>query len=244
MDKAGFFLEMTTVLWGNYGFQALFYFSLVIILILEKERIRKAMGFWYSICILFVIYNPVMYTVCNYIFSSEYLLSYYCRLFCLLPIVFVISYASVLLLKRAIGWRKVCYTLLVIFMVGICGHAAYGEEWFTKATNVNKVPEDVLQICALFQGQEDISIMVPTELTVYMRQMNSNFSMPYGRNKKLGISSQLQAEAPDVQVVLGYAVSTDTEYLVACYSEDALRQYMNEGCEIVGYTDHYVVLRR
>lgn len=245
MERMEFFSNMTNVLWGNYGFQALFYLSLLLILILEQRHQHKVIGFWYSICILLAIYNPIMYNICKYIFASNDLIAYYCRLFCLIPIVFVIAYAFVLLLNHTSEENKIYYIIIIIFILFLCGHDVYREDWFVKASNVNKVPEDVLQINNLFQNQNGpISIMVPNALTVYMRQINSDFSMPYGRNGRLEISCQLESEAPNVQEVLEYATSTETEYIVALYNESARKWYSDAGCIVIGYTDHYMVLQR
>lgn len=245
MENIHFYADLTNTLWGNYGFQVLFYLSLVLIFIFEQKRIRKAGSAWYSICILLIIYNPVMYILCKYIFSSGDLRAYYCRLFCLVPIVFVIAYALTLVIKQLSGWKKMCCLFIVLFIIAICGHSPYGETWFVKAVNVNKVPEDVRQICMIFQDYEGvITIMVPPDLTAYMRQMDSNFSMPYGRNENFDISNQLQSETPDVPYVLNYAVSTGTNFVVALNIEEAISKYLLWGCEIEGVTDRYVVLRQ
>ena len=245
MNMIDFFRNLTNTLWGSYGFQALFYFSLVIILILEKRRLRQIGTWGYSLCILLIIYNPLMYLFCQYIFGAHDLTAYYCRLFCLVPIVFVIAYAMILVLQRTSGWKKFLCTFLMILIVAASGHSPYGEEWFIRASNSNKVPDDVIQISALFPEEEDsISIMVPSDLTVYMRQIDSRFHMPYGRGENTGISDQMLGETQDVKAILNYAVSWETDYIVTFYTEDVLAQYKNWGCEVVGFTSKYVVLRQ
>lgn len=245
MNMIDFFRNLTNTLWGSYGFQALFYFSLVIILILEKRRLRQIGTWGYSLCILLIIYNPLMYLFCQYIFGAHDLTAYYCRLFCLVPIVFVIAYAMILVLQRTSGWKKFLCTFLMILIVAASGHSPYGEEWFIRASNSNKVPDDVIQISALFPEEEDsISIMVPSDLTVYMRQIDSRFHMPYGRGEFTEISNQLLGETQDVAAILNFAVSRETDYIVTSYTEDILAQYRNLGCEVVGFTNRYVVLRQ
>lgn len=240
-----FFQEMTNTHWGAYGFQTLFFFSLLLILVLETKRIRKLGTAGYAILILLIVYNPFTYWICSYIFGTKALAPYYCRLFCLVPIVFIITYAIVLVLQKISGWKKLCCMLCMLFIIAISGHSAYGEEWFAKASNFNKVPTDVIQICEIFhENEEPISIMVPTDLTAYMRQMDSKFSMPYGRNQKASISNQLQSEAPDVEAILSYSLCNNTDYIVTLYDENILPQYIAWGCEIVGYTNKYVVLKQ
>lgn len=237
---------MTNILWGTYGFQTLFYFSLILIITLEKEKIIRARWFGYCGCMLLMIYNPIMYFVFIFIFGTgSGFIPYYCRLFCLIPIVFVIAYAVVLILQKKSGWKKFCCTLLMLFIIAISGHSAYGESWFIKASNVNKVPADVIEICTFFpESASCIPIMVPTDLTVYMRQMDSRFSMPYGRNQNTDISNQLQSEAQNIELILDYAVETETDYIVSLYTEELLAQYVNWGCEVIGITDKYMVLKQ
>lgn len=243
MEMMVFFSDLTETLWGNYGFQALFYFSLVLIAILERERLRKVRMLWYPACILLVIYNPVMYFACRDVFFPSGTLLYYFRMFCLLPIVFVIAHAAVLVLKRVSGRKKLCCTVAILLAIALSGHSQYGEAWFVKARNFNKVPEDVRQICAMFEGTEGkISIMVPTDLTVYMRQTDSDFSMPYGRDGD-ALSNRMQSGTANVVKVMGYAAATGTEYIVTAYSVEMLAEYISRGCEIMGYTERYVVIR-
>lgn len=246
MEINVFFQKLTNTLWGGYGFQILFYISLILIMVLERERGRKVETLWYSICILLVIYNPVIYVLFRFFFTGKDTLgAYYCRLFCLIPIVFVIAYAMVLVLKQVSGWKKVGCTVFILLAIAASGHSAYEEDWFIKAENVNKVPEDVRQISNLFQEEESVSIMAPTDLVSYMRQVDSRFSMPYGRDRSaLEVSDGLQSETPDVEMLLGYAASTETDYLIVLYNEEALEQYMQWGCEVIGYTNRYVVLRQ
>lgn len=246
MEIYDFFQELTNAFWGGNGFQILFYLSLILIMILEKEHGQKVGTLWYSVFLLLAIYNPIVYYLFQIFFTRKSsVVAYYCRLFCLIPIVFVIAYAMVLVLKQVSGWKKVICTILIMIVIAICGHSAYGEEWFVRAENVNKVPEDVRQLSTLFQEEELISIMAPTDLVSYMRQIDSRFSMPYGRDQsKLMYSDQLQSETPDVELVLNYAIETNTEYLIILYNEESLKQYIQHGCEVVGYTNRYVVLRR
>lgn len=243
MRSIMFFQNVTSNVWGNYGFQTLFYLSLILIFVLGKKRFRQFSTLGYSFCILLILYNPITYLVCIYIFQNDNPLSYYARMFCLLPIVFVIAYAMVLVLLRTSGWKKLFGTLLMLAVIASSGHSAYGEAWFTKASNFNKVPEDVVQLCDIFQEYDaPVSIMVPTDLTAYIRQMDSKFSMPYGRYQNTEISDQLQSKTPNIRVIFDYVLQTDTEYIVALYDENSFGYYIEWNFQMVDYTNQYVVL--
>ena len=245
MKDLEFFKQVTDTLWGSFAFQSLFYLGILLIMILESEKRQKAGVAWYSVCVLIVIYNPIVYHICRFFFDERGMVAYYCRLFCLIPIVFVISYAFVLVLRQTVGWKKFCCVLFVMLVVSISGHSVYSEEWFVKAQNVNKVPEDVRQLSALFEDYEEpIGIMAPTEMVPYIRQIDSKFSLLHGRGEDTTAGNQLQSEAPDIEMLLSYAKSTETDYLMALYTEDVLQQYIQWGCEVVGYTNRYVVLKQ
>lgn len=239
------FGQVTNTFWGDFAFQILFYFGILLIMILESKKRQKAGVVWYSVCILLVIYNPVVYHICKLFFNEKVILAYYCRLFCLIPIVFVISYALVLVLRQTVGWKKFCCVLFVMFIVSIGGQSIYSEDWFIKAQNVNKVPEDVRQLSILFEEYEEpVRIIAPTELVPYIRQIDSKFSLLHGRGEYTGAGDQLQSETPDIQMLLSHAKSTGYDYLMALYNEDSLKEYLQWGCEVVGYTNRYVVLKQ
>lgn len=245
MKNLEFFQRVTDTLWGGFAFQTLFYLGILLIILLENKRNQKVGVAWYSVCVLLVIYNPILYHICKLFFSEQGMLAYYCRLFCLIPIVFVISYAFVLVLRQTTGWKKFCCVLFVMFVVSISGNSIYQEDWFVKAQNVNKVPEDVRQLSALFEEYEEpVKIIAPTELVPYIRQIDSKFSLLHGRGEDTTAGNQLQSEKPDVQMLLSYAKSTGYDYLIAFYNEDTLKEYLQWGCEVVGYTDRYVVLKQ
>ena len=48
MESLQFFYQMTNTLWGTYGFQALFYVSLILIVLLEKRKLMQAGWLGYS----------------------------------------------------------------------------------------------------------------------------------------------------------------------------------------------------
>ncbi len=249
MEKGlmNFFKDLSNTLWGNFGFQAMFFLGLIIIAVLEQEKWKRNVFVWYPALVLLVIYNPITVYICIWIFGIETMhifTAYYSRLFSAIPIVFMIAYSLTLLINKLRGWNKLLLTLLSIGVIAINGNSVYQEQWFIKASNYNKVPNDILQICEMFLESEDeqIRIMTPPDLAVYLRQMNSAFSMPYGRGGSRGISDQLESETPNVSAVIQYAVSRDVEYIVCSRSDATLTAFTDLGCEVAGYTDNYAVI--
>lgn len=240
----GFFTDLTNLYWGIYSFQILFFLGLILIFILEKDKQKKSIFVGYSVVILLGIYNPLTLWICRWIFGNFDFQAYYCRLFSIIPIIFVIAYAFVLVLNQIKGWKKLFLTLCLMTVIVIGGNNVYQADWFEHASNFNKVPKDVLQICKIFENSESdqIRIMVPGDLSVYMRQVNSAFSMPYDRYGASGIENQLVCDEPDVLAVLQYAKERNVSYIVCAKSDVILESFEEEGCKVLGYTDRYAVL--
>ena len=113
----------------------------------------------------------------------------YWRMFWLLPISFVIALAAVTL--REFGKnksQKMGITVFALLMIALSGKCVYADGAIDKAYNVEKLPEQVIEVCntltedALVNGIETKRVVVPTELLSYVRQYDATITMPYGRN--------------------------------------------------------------
>lgn len=241
-----FFKELSVKEWGSYAYQALFLVGLFEIFILEKKRERKNVFVWYSAILLIVIYNPVTLFLCRKIFGDADLAAYYCRLFLVIPIMFVIAYGFTLLLEQCEHrFKKMLLSFVAIIIIVMSGHTIYSEEWYVKAQNFNKVPNDALQVCSLVRGtDEEVKIMVPSALAPYIRQIDASIKMPYSRDQAgEEIALQVSSDTPDVEYILEYGLQNDCDYVVCLNSEEIERSFEEYGCSVLGYTEHYVVIR-
>ena len=239
-----FIKDMTATFWGDYGFSTLFVLGLVAILVLEKTKIRRYTYLWYTGLVLFFIYNPLTLVVCRQIMEDTTFDQYYLRFYSLAPVVFVIAYGLTLVLTRLTGVKKLAGVLAAVVLVAVAGHLLYNEDWFTKAENRNKVPQDVVTICDIFADYDSdcIRIMAPEQVAVYLRQMDSRFSMPYARYAP-DIALELTNANPDVPALTEYCLANNVEFAVVLADPVVMNAYDNYGYEVFSRTNNYIIYR-
>ncbi len=236
-------IKITQSFWGDFGFSTLFVVALVAILFLEKEKLRGHIVLWYTGLALVFIYNPITLLVCRQFMEESTFDQYYQRFYSLIPVVAVIAYGLVLIIKRFTGVKKLIATLVALGLIAVTGNLVYSQDWFTRAENRQKVPQDVITVHDLFaeDSSERIRIMAPQDIAVYLRQIDSRFSMPYVRSLP-DEAYELTNEHPDCDAVAQYAASHDVQYVVVSAVDDILNAYLNYGFKLYGRTTYYGVL--
>lgn len=241
-------IEMLTSItkdyWGDFRFPVLFFLGLLGILVFEKEKIKRYSFLWYTVLIFVFIYNPITVFVCNHILEKSTYHQYYTRFFSLIPVLIIIAYGYTLLLNKLDGVKKLMGLLVMMVVIGLLGNSIYSEDWYTKASNRNKVPQDVVTICDLFADYDgdSIRIMAPQSLAVYLRQMDSRFSMPYSRSIP-DEAYELTNQKPNPQVIVDYCKEQNVDFVIVSAVESTLNTYLNYGFELYGRTPYYAVLR-
>ncbi len=235
--------SITREYWGQITFLAFFVVSLLIILLCEKEKIKRYAYLWYSCLVLAFIYNPITFYVCKHFLEASTFDQYYKRFFTLVPITIIVAFALTILVSRITGVKRLVAVLAGCIAIAVIGKCIYLEDWYTKADNRNKVPQDVVTICDIFADYEGdkINIMAPQDIAVYLRQMDSRFSMPYSRYLP-DEAYELTNENPDTQLISDYCVSNKLDFLIVSAAENVLETYEKAGFEVYGRTPYYAVL--
>ena len=235
--------SITREYWGQITFLAFFVVSLLIILLWEKEKIKRYAYLWYSCLVLAFIYNPITFYVCKHFLEASTFDQYYKRFFTLVPITIIVAFAMTLLVSKLTGVKRLAAVLAACITIALIGKCIYAEDWYTKADNRNKVPQDVVTICDIFADYEGdkINIMAPQDIAVYLRQMDSRFSMPYSRYLP-DEAYELTNENPDTQLISDYCVSNKLDFLIVSAAENVLETYEKAGFEVYGRTPYYAVL--
>ncbi len=244
MVSLRYFFSMTAEYWKGSLFGLLFFLALIGILVFEKEKIKRYALLWYTLLVLVFIYNPVTLFISRKVLEPSTFDQYYLRFFSLLPVMVVIAYVCTILLSRLAGGKKLVAVLAVCFVLAASGKCIYAHDWYTKADNRNKVPQDVVTICDIFANEDadTIRIMAPQKVAVYLRQMDSRFSMPYGRFLP-DEGLELTALKPDCASVAKYAAKKDVDYVVVWANESTLNAFLDYGFTEYGRTANYAVLR-
>lgn len=244
MVQGKYLIGITKDYWNNFGYATLFVLALVGILIFEKEKIKRYAYLWYSLVTILVIYNPISLMIFRRFLEPVTFDQYYLRFYGLVPVMIVIAYGATLVVKKLSGVKKLVAVAAICAVIGVLGNCIYTEDWYTKAENRNKVPQDVVTICDLFADYEGdtIRIMAPQEIAVYLRQMDSRFSMPYSRALP-DEAYELTNEKPDPAMVVEYAKENDVDFVVVSAAEDILYSYLNYGFTLYGRTTYFAVLQ-
>ena len=238
-----YMISITKEYWGGIGFLALFSLALIGILVLEKDKIKRYAFLWYSLLVLAFIYNPITLMVCKRFLEASTFDQYYKRFFSLIPITIIIAFGFTLLVNKLNGTKKLVAVIGAAVLIAVLGKCIYTEDWYTKAENRNKVPQDVVTICDIFADYDGdkINIMAPQDIAVYLRQMDSRFSMPYSRYLP-DEAYELTNENPDTQLISDYCVSNKVDFLVVSAADSVLNEYTDAGFEVYGRTPYYAVL--
>ena len=246
MVSLKYLMSITKDYWNDFGFVSLFVLSLIGILIFEKDKIKRYSFLWYSLITIVLIYNPLSLYFFQRFLEPSTFDQYYRRFYGLVPIMAVIAYGFTLVITRFNGIKKLVALLASCGIIAGLGHCIYAEDWFTRAENRNKVPQDVVTICDIFadyQG-DTIRIMAPKDLAVYMRQMDSRFYMPYSRyiNDEDKAAYELTNLKPKPELVVEYTKEKEIDFVVVSAIEEILDSYLNYGFKMYGRTANYAVL--
>ena len=238
-----YMISITKEYWGGIGVLALFSLALIGILVFEREKIKRYAFLWYSCLVLLFIYNPITLMVCKRFLEASTFDQYYKRFFSLIPITIIIAFGLTLFIAKLEGRKKLIAVIGSVALIAVLGKCIYAEDWYTKAENRNKVPQDVVTICDIFADYDGdkINIMAPQDIAVYLRQMDSRFSMPYSRYLP-DEAYELTNENPDTQLISDYCVSNKLDFVIVSAAENVLNAYTDAGFEVYGRTPYYAVL--
>lgn len=106
-------------------------------------------------------------------------------------------------------------------LIVLCGSFVYNSDYISKAENLYHIPDTVISICELIHPEDgaenvQVTVVVPEELTYFVRQYDSDIRMPYGREM---IASQWDYYNA-VHAVMEEAEVVDLEALIeACREE-------------------------
>ena len=229
-----FFKTLTETLWGDFGYCVFFFVSLAILFAMATDVLKRTAFMWYSaICFVF-IYNPLMLMVARKLLYEDMFLSYYLKLFNVVPVVIIIGYGLTTLIATQSGVKKLVLTFALMGVMVICGRTVYRELWFEKADNFAKVPDEVFELQEVMEPQlaeakendDKVGIMVPLDLSVYLRQIEPGFKQQYSRYDWQKTSDYLLCEEPDVDYVYETALGYDMDYVLVKSQDKTLKPYL------------------
>lgn len=195
----------------------LYIISTIYILVKVKEKKeKKVKGFLvlYPILLTCVVCCPIFF----YLVKSH-LQEVYFRMFWLFPAGIVIAYAGVdLIYTFSKKYARVASFIGCVTVIMCCGTFIYKEANFTKVHNLYKIPDEakwVTDIIMQDEAEDKYALTVP-ELVPYIRQINSDIKLVYGREASEIYSSWIPEGVitGNVKLILPYCKRNTVRYVV------------------------------
>lgn len=208
---------------GN-GYQIYLLGIVVVLMILFgfKDKINK----------LFMIYLILFFIIFFCPITAKIIMDYcvgslvYWRMMWVLPVTILLAYyfTRVATERKSKIWNGVLTIAIVVLLMNSGGNVLASLE-SAESLDVSKIPGPVGELCNFIQTDadqkedEEIYAIFPNELVPYIRQVNANIHMPYGRetlkyNKPHEMHDVMSVRPLDVQRLTTYMAEYDYDYLV------------------------------
>lgn len=246
--------------WQEGIFQYLLLFAALYLLIFRRRHSGTRQILPYTAIVLLLFACPISALVIQKCIGA----SVYWRMLWLLPTVPVIALAGAeclgtLLDHIRINRRLLNVILTFIFFVTatLCTKALLSSGDYAKVSNLQKVPEEVAQICSIVQEyadpEDDVLMLAADEhLASYIRVYDSSIHMPFGRRGKGAMTAPqrrlrrlLNAENPRYKRISKRAQQSDCDFVVVKITESYRSRYMKKnGYVMIGQVNTYGIFKR
>lgn len=246
--------------WQDGNFQYLLLIAAVYLLIFRRKHRGTQQILPYTAFALFLFVCPVSAFVIQKCIGAFV----YWRMLWLLPTVPVIALAGAecfgSFLDRIYMNRKILnllLTLVFIVTAGLCGKALLTSGDYVKVSNLQKVPEEVAQICNIVlehADPEDEVLMLAADehLASYVRVYDSSIHMPFGRRGKGALTSPqrflhrlLNAETLRYKKISKRAQQSDCDFVIVTIADNYQPALMEQnGYVMIAEINSYGIFKR
>lgn len=165
---------------GTGMYIALFFISMIYIFIKEKNKKVKALLIYFPIIILLITLNPFFNKLVGKILTD----SVYWRVYWMLPLGIVITYAAVKFINnKNTDIKKIVSGIAIVVIIIMSGKLIYYKDNYKKFGNLYKVPDEVIEVVEIIrQGDEEKKKALTSEqLVPYIRQIDASIELAYRR---------------------------------------------------------------
>ena len=158
----------------------------------------------------------------------------YWRMLWVLPVtIFLAYYFTRVVTERKNAISKVLLTIAIVVLLANAGGNVLSSLSYSKILDISKIPGPVGELCAFIQNDaderqdEEIYAVFPNELVFYIRQVNANIHIPYGRDVIRGHKTHklydvMSVYPLDVDKLSAYMEKKDYDYFIYNVYEDPL----------------------
>ena len=240
------------------------FYLIALIFVCVREKKGRQIFLPQAAMMLFTVFNPVFPLILIRIFDVN---NEYYRFFWMLPVLILISYASVIIVcdipKTAV--RKVIASAALV-CIFISGGVFIYENGYVKAENIYKMPSELPQIVDMIHKDSDVKyprVMFEYDYHMQVRQYDASILLPCDREAYLNaVSGKLNYPVItedadyynrllavvalnmklDRETFLEGMDQTNTEYIVLTNGSDMINYLKDMGLKVVGSTVNHTVL--
>jgi len=189
-----------------------FLLALVYLFIYEKKKPLRILLIYVPVIILLLYFNPLFSKIFYRLLGNEI----YFRICWLLPVLPVIAYTVVCIVRSLRGKGKLYFAATAILLVMVSGKLVYTNPLFSRAENIYHVPQVVVDICDAIEIEgREVMALFPDEFLLYVRQYSPVVCMPYGRDANyFELHAIMTEEEIDVEALAAEAKYYGCHYVI------------------------------
>lgn len=247
----GIFLE-SVVIFKNYmgfhehGYLAFLYLAMLIWLwVSEKDKAKRVLFVYVPTLLLFLFFCPVFRKLFVAVLDDS---ETYYRLLWLLQMSLVSAYGLIRLCgrHRKLGLAAICAVIIV------AGNYVYDSEHITKAENPYHLPQTAVEIAEVIKPEEGYTMaLVPADLVYYIRQYDSDITMPYGREMLIArwayynamYEAMEEADVIDTDTFVELTRENRCNYVVLKEDRQTDEPLTDYGFEKYGQVEEYIIYK-
>lgn len=226
--------------WQGSVWKYLLYAGILLVFLFSKRKMVRLILGWLPLTYLVCIYNPLFMTGMEMMGVDDK--AYFARMFSFMPMMYAIAAGIVFLIGRIPkSWMKFVAVIVVCVGLILSGRSIYDQDWFVRAQNYAKVPNDTYEVAAILEntGGENVSVATFDPVTNYMRQV-SNVVTAYARRPDQ-IWYMLNVDPPDVQAVMKIAGEWGMDFITSRCTDTTLQAFSAAGYEPFALTDNMAI---
>ncbi len=232
---------------GHGMIVTLFLLSLGYLWFAEKNRENRRLLVGLPVSILVMFFCPLVVWGLEQLSEEEV----FWRMLWSLPMLCVIAYTAVLLVRRLEGIKRYLAIFGAVAILVISGDYLYNNPGFLAAQNEEHIPQEVTEICdeMIVEGRE-VMACFPSELLMYVTQYTAYVRMPYGREMFLRpngivmwnpLYELMEAEEIDAEKLSEELRNSLCHYVVLRKTAELTKDMEALGWTVFYQTDNYIV---
>lgn len=226
----------------------------------SKNQLLRKYFLYPSLIVFIVVNNPI--TIGLLVETGFMEQERYVRLYWLLPISVIIAYACTMFIERVRKQRsKYIVGFLIICMMFFSGSYIFASGNFQKATNPYKLPQKVINVTDRIVEDiekdggkvEETRIVVPSDLSGYIRQYNGDIKLLYGRRVEYNtdvdgylaeqVKDAMDEGSVDCELVATKARKSGCKYVVVEKEKKLEGELEGYGYELMKVQDGYSIYK-